>query len=185
MLRFGANSLAGRVRRLLFGPLGARAWGGWTVLTGLVQSPANTFTRNTADSWTPTVTSVSAFTGAVKMEGSLPSIAGLQDTAFGLDVNRSVTAPYNCEYCWYLTSVNAQTRLNGVSRIAAGAPLTTDIYGVRKTGSAGSWLIEWYRIRSGTLTVFDSITTATDESLGVLAGSLQNGTTFSLSGSSS
>ena len=163
-----------------FQPGAGRTWGGWTVTTGFVQSPANTFTRNTADSWVPTVTSVSAFTGPTKMEGSLSSI-GARDTAWGLDANRAVTAPYACEYCWYITATSATTRLSSAVRVTGAAPLAGDIYGVRKTGSAGSWLIEWYRIRSGTLTVIDSTTTATDESLGVLAGSFQNGTAFSLS----
>ena len=157
-----------------------RTWADFTAATGFVESPENTFTRNTANSWTPRVTTNTAFTGAVRMEGIWISGA---DSSFGLDNNRSVTQPFNCQYGWYF-SPTAGTRLSGAARVAAGVPTAGDTYGVRKYWNGTDWTIEWYRTRSGVTTVLDTLTTATDDSLGVLYGAFLNTASSSLSGAS-
>lgn len=164
----------GHVSRLA--KVAQRTWGGWNVSVGWVESPAGTFTRNTADSWTPRVYSNSEFTGPCKMEGTWISGA---DTALGLSTNRTSVNVYAGSYQWYLTG-NATTRTSGTARFAAGAIVAGDIYGVRKSWNGSAWLIEWYRTRSGTTTVLDSLTTATDETLGVVAGAFQNGAGLTL-----
>ena len=153
-----------------------RSWADFTAATGFAESPDNTFTRNTANSWTPRVTSNTAFTGAVRMEGTFISGA---DSCFGLDNNRSVTQPFNCKYAWYFNPT-AGTRLSGAARVAVGVPTAGDIYGVRKYWNGADWTIEWYRIRSGTTTVHDSLTTAVDDTLGVLYGAFLNAASSSL-----
>lgn len=157
-----------------------RSWADFTATTGWVESPDNTFTRNTANSWTPRVTSNTAFTGAVRMEGEFISGA---DSCFGLDNNRLVTITYRCKYSWYFTPTS-QTFLSGVVRTSNGVPVAGDIYGVRKYWNGTDWTIEWYRTRSGATTVLDTLTTATDESLGVLYGAFLNTASSSLSGAS-
>ncbi len=155
-------------------------WGDFTASAGFVESPDNTFTRNTANSWTPRVTSNSAYAGPVRVEGVW--IFG-NDVAFGLDDDRAVTPTYQQDYAWYFTPTNAATKtLGGAGRVNAGDPVSGDVYGIRKSWNGSAWLIEWYRTRSGTTTVLDSLTTATDQTLGVLAGAFTNGASFSLLG---
>ncbi len=157
-----------------------RTWGDFTANTGWVESPDNTFTRNTANSWTPRVTSNSLFTGAVKVEGTSGFVLAT-DVPFGLDPTPLTSQPFNCKYAWYFNPT-AVTRLSGAVRVATAVPVAGDIYGVRKYWNGADWTIEWYRIRSGVTTVHDSLALGSDVALGVLAGAFNNGAFVTLSG---
>lgn len=157
-----------------------RSWADFTASTGWVESPDNTFTRNTANSWTPRVTSNSLFTGAVKVEGTSGFVVAT-DVPFGLDPTPLTSQPFNAAYAWYFSPA-ATTRLVGNPRVAVGGQLAGDTYGVRKYWDGSQWMVEWYRIRSGVTTVHDSLALGSDVALGVLAGAFNNGAFVTLSG---
>ncbi len=155
-----------------------RTWGDFAINAGWVESPDNTFTRDTAGSWTPRVTSNLSFTGAVRIEGSSGFVAAT-DVCFGLDPTPLVSQPFNTAYAWYLSPAPS-TRLVGVTRVSPGAAVAGDTYGVRKYWDGSQWAVDWYRIRSGVTTVHDTVVLGSDVALSALAGAFQTGTYVSL-----
>lgn len=153
-----------------------RLWAPFTVSAGWAESPPLTYTRNTAGSWTPRIYS-NLVSGAVKMEGKY--ISG-SDQCFGLDPTPVTSLTFNTLYAWYF-SPTAGTRLAGVPRVAVGAVVAGDTYGVRKIADGANWTVEWYRVRSGVTTIHDTLVVVGDVALTVLAGSFQDTSSLSLS----